>query len=291
VPLEWNITDAYVRNSAGERVIDFRKLNLHVLGYSVPVRAQMSLTELKPHLISIPEQPDAIPYRTSYYTEAWGFCLAHRQLVAMPDGEYEVCIDSSLAEGHLTYGESYHRAWSGPSSTNNCSLRRAHGTLPGRNRGGTSRVLHRKVVSMLSDLRVSMATRINFKFLRQVSIRNGVLPGYSCGHGRDGGTHGQGLRIELLQKVSHYRPCLQGSSKCRVPNESLLFSDDAPPPEDAGMVVFRRCPVISFGDSLRARGRSGPPAPQGRGVGRRQERRSRGGWLSRYPPFVSGFGP
>jgi aminopeptidase-like protein len=107
VPREWNIVDAYVKNSYGERVIDFRKCNLHVLGYSVPVHARMSLAELRPHLISLPDQPDAIPYRTSYYHETWGFCLAHDQLVSLPDGEYEVRIDSSLTEGDLTYGECY----------------------------------------------------------------------------------------------------------------------------------------------------------------------------------------
>jgi aminopeptidase-like protein len=107
VPREWNITDAYIKNAAGERIIDFRRCNLHVLGYSIAVHARMSLAELKPHLISIPAQPDAIPYRTSYYNETWGFCLAHSQLVTLPDGEYEVCIDSSLTDGHLTYGECY----------------------------------------------------------------------------------------------------------------------------------------------------------------------------------------
>ena len=107
VPKEWNITDAYVKNSAGERVIDFRASNLHVLGYSAPVRGRMSLAELKPHLITIPEQPDAIPYRTSYYNETWGFCLSHRQLLAMAADDYEVCIESSLVAGSLTYGECY----------------------------------------------------------------------------------------------------------------------------------------------------------------------------------------
>jgi aminopeptidase-like protein len=105
VPREWNIIDAYVKNSTGERVIDFRKSNLHVVSYSVPVHARMSLAELKPHLFTIPEQPDAIPYRTSYYSEMWGFCLTHHQLLALPDGEYEVCIDSTLTDGHLTYAE------------------------------------------------------------------------------------------------------------------------------------------------------------------------------------------
>jgi aminopeptidase-like protein len=105
VPKEWNIADAYVKNSAGERVIDFRASNLHVVGYSAPVRGRMSLAELRPHLFTIPEQPEVIPYRTSYYNETWGFCLAHRQLLMMTEQEYEVCIDSSLTEGSLTYGE------------------------------------------------------------------------------------------------------------------------------------------------------------------------------------------
>ena len=105
VPKEWNIRDAYVKNSAGERVIDFRKSNLHVVSYSVPVSATLSLTELKDHLFSIPEHPDWIPYRTSYYQENWGFCLSHHELMKMKDDRYEVCIDSSLEPGHLTYGE------------------------------------------------------------------------------------------------------------------------------------------------------------------------------------------
>lgn len=105
VPREWNIRDAYVSNSRGERVIDFRRHNLHVVNYSVPVRARMSLAELRPHLHSLPEQPELIPYRTSYYKEAWGFCLPHRQLEQMPEDEYEVCIDSDLRDGTLSYGE------------------------------------------------------------------------------------------------------------------------------------------------------------------------------------------
>ena len=105
VPREWNIRDAYVKNSRGARVIDFRQSNLHVVNYSVPIRATMTLAELRPHLHSDPEHPDWIPYRTSYYSEAWGFCLPHRQLMALEEDTYEVCIDSSLAAGHLTYGE------------------------------------------------------------------------------------------------------------------------------------------------------------------------------------------
>jgi aminopeptidase-like protein len=107
VPKEWNIKDAYVKNSKGSRVIDFRKSNLHVVSYSVPVKAEMPLAELKQHLFTLPEHPDWIPYRTSYYNETWGFCLSHRQFLELKDETYEVCIDSSLEKGHLTYGEYY----------------------------------------------------------------------------------------------------------------------------------------------------------------------------------------
>lgn len=105
VPREWNIREAWIKNAAGERIVDFAKCNLHVVNYSVPVRGRFLLSELKSRLFSLPAQPDAIPYRTSYYDETWGFCLTHRQLEALPDGEYEVCIDSSLEPGSLTYGE------------------------------------------------------------------------------------------------------------------------------------------------------------------------------------------
>ncbi len=105
VPKEWNIRDAYVKNSRGERVIDFQHCNLHVIGYSTPIKAKMSLAELKPHLFSMPDKPDWIQYRNSFYKESWGFCLAHKQLQALPEDEYEVYIDSSLEEGSLTYGE------------------------------------------------------------------------------------------------------------------------------------------------------------------------------------------
>lgn len=105
VPKEWNIRDAYVKDSKGERVIDFRKSNLHVVSYSVPVRARLALAKLKEHCITLPEHPDWIPYRTSCYREWWGFCLQHKQLQSLTEEEYEVCIDSSLKEGSLTYGE------------------------------------------------------------------------------------------------------------------------------------------------------------------------------------------
>ncbi|MER7962333.1 DUF4910 domain-containing protein [Streptomyces ardesiacus] len=105
VPKEWNVRDAYVADAAGRRVVDFAASSLHVLGYSVPVSATMPLAELREHLHTLPEQPSLVPYRTSYYEERWGFCLAQRTLDAMAEGDYEVRIDSTLADGHLTYAE------------------------------------------------------------------------------------------------------------------------------------------------------------------------------------------
>ncbi|HXX62632.1 MAG TPA: DUF4910 domain-containing protein [Bacteroidota bacterium] len=105
VPKEWNIREAWVRNARGEKVIDFAKSNLHILQYSVPIHATLPLEELKSHLFSIPEHPEWIPYRTSYYKENWGFCLTHRVLESLTEGSYEVFIDSTLAPGSLAYGE------------------------------------------------------------------------------------------------------------------------------------------------------------------------------------------
>jgi aminopeptidase-like protein len=105
VPKEWNIRDAYVADPEGRRVIDFTKSNLHVVGYSVPVRTRMSLAALREHLHTLPQQPDLIPYRTSYYKEAWGFCLSQNALDSLQETEYEVVIDSTLADGSLTYAE------------------------------------------------------------------------------------------------------------------------------------------------------------------------------------------
>jgi aminopeptidase-like protein len=107
VPKEWNIRDAYIKDRSGKRVVDFQQCNLHVMSYSTPVQLTLPLSELKPHLFTLPESPDWIPYRTSYYKEDWGFCLSHNQLLALEEGDYEVCIDSSLKNGHLTFGECY----------------------------------------------------------------------------------------------------------------------------------------------------------------------------------------
>ena len=107
VPQEWNIEGAWIDGPDGTRVVDFADSNLHVLGYSVPVRERLRLAELKRHLYSLPEHPEWIPYRTSYYEPNWGFCLTHRQLESLPEGEYDVRIDSTLEDGSLTYAEAF----------------------------------------------------------------------------------------------------------------------------------------------------------------------------------------
>ena len=105
VPKEWNIRDAYVADESGNKVVDFKQHNLHVVGYSIPVDKWITFTELQEHLYSLPEQPNAIPYVTSYYKERWGFCISHNERTTLREGKYRVYIDSTLKEGSLTYGE------------------------------------------------------------------------------------------------------------------------------------------------------------------------------------------
>lgn len=157
VPKEWNIRDAYIKDASGKRVVDFQRCNLHVLNYSSPVHATMPLAELRPHLFTIPEHPDWIPYRTSYYKENWGFCLSHNQILALKDGEYEVCIDSTLQDGHLSYGEYFLPGTSQEEVLISCHA--CHPSLANDNLSGLV------VATALAELLSGKRLRYSYRFL------------------------------------------------------------------------------------------------------------------------------
>ena len=157
VPKEWNIKDAYVKNSKGERIIDFGKSNLHVVNYSTPVKTKVSLAELKEHLFTLPDHPDWIPYRTSYYKESWGFCLSYEQFLELEDEEYEVCIDASLEEGHLTYGEYFLKGESSDEVLISCHT--CHPSLCNDNLSGVA------LVTFLAKYLSPLSLRYSYRFL------------------------------------------------------------------------------------------------------------------------------
>jgi len=157
VPNEWNIRDAWIKNNRGEKVVDFHRSNLHVISYSTPVRQSMSLAELRPHLITLPDTPDWIPYRTSYYQETWGFCLNYRQYERLRDETYEVCIDSTLGPGHLTYGEL--RIPGGTDAEVLISAHSCHPSLANDNLSGMA------VAAVLAQHLSGMSLRYSYRFL------------------------------------------------------------------------------------------------------------------------------
>ena len=157
VPKEWNIRDAYIKDATGKRIVDFQACNLHVLNYSVPIRKTMPLSELRPHLFTIPDSPDWIPYRTSYYRENWGFCLSHNQMLALEEGNYEVCIDSTLTHGHLTYGECFLRGRSSDEVLISCHI--CHPSLANDNLSGVT------VATALAEQLVGRDLRYSYRFL------------------------------------------------------------------------------------------------------------------------------
>jgi aminopeptidase-like protein len=157
VPKEWNIRDAWVKNASGERVIDFRRSNLHVVNYSAPARTRISLAELRPHLHTVPDHPDWIPYRTSYYQETWGFCLSQHQLEALPEGDYEVCIDSTLGVGSLSYGEYYLAGATMDEVLISCHV--CHPSLANDNLAGAT------VAAFVAKLLGTLSLRYSYRFL------------------------------------------------------------------------------------------------------------------------------
>ena len=157
IPREWNIGDAYVKNSSGERVIDFRASNLHVLNYSAPISTSMSLEDLRPHLHTLPDKPDWIPYRTAYYADNWGFCLSHNDMLALEDGQYDVHIESTLEPGYLSYGERILRGQS-----EHKVLLFAHTCHPSL---GNDNLSGMALLSELSNILAPMARRYTYHFV------------------------------------------------------------------------------------------------------------------------------
>lgn len=157
VPEEWNIREAWIKDPQGRKVVDFAEHNLHVLGYSTPVSGKMPLAELKAHLFSLPDQPDLIPYRTSYYRKNWGFCLAHGVLENLADGEYEVFIDSDHKNGSLTYGELFIQGETNDEVLVSCHT--CHPSLANDNLAGIA-----VAVSLAKHL-ASAPRRLSYRFL------------------------------------------------------------------------------------------------------------------------------
>jgi len=157
VPKEWNINDAYVKNEKGEKIIDFKKSNLHVLNYSVPIKKTVPLDELKHHLFTLPDHPHWIPYRTSYYKENWGFCLSQNQFLKLEEGDYEVFIDSTIENGSLTYGELYLQGKEEDEILISCHV--CHPSLANDNLSGVS------LTTILAEYLSKVPHRFSYRFL------------------------------------------------------------------------------------------------------------------------------
>ncbi len=157
IPREWNIRDAYIKNEAGDKVVDLAQSNLHVMSYSIPVRKRVSLEELKEHVHTLPQQPDLIPYRTSYYADDWAFCMAHRQLEGLREETHEVVIDSSLETGSLTYGEYLHKGETDEEFL--LSAHVCHPSLANDNCSGVALLTH------LARQMAGLRTRYSYRFL------------------------------------------------------------------------------------------------------------------------------
>jgi aminopeptidase-like protein len=157
VPREWNIREAYIVSPDDTRIVDFAANNLHIVQYSRVIDAIMPLDELRPHLHSLPDQPEWIPYRTSYYAETWGFCLTHRQLSTLADGLYRVVIDSDLAPGHLSYGELWIPGETADTVLVSCHV--CHPSLANDNLSGIA------VATMLARYVQTLRPRHSYRFL------------------------------------------------------------------------------------------------------------------------------
>jgi aminopeptidase-like protein len=227
VPKEWNIRNAYIKDRSGRKVVDFSQCNLHVLNYSTPVHATMPLSDLKAHLFTLPEHPDWIPYRTSYYKPDWGFCLSHNRFLALKDGDYEVCIDTSLEDGHLTYGEC---CLSGKSTDEVLiSCHACHPSLANDNLSGLT------VATALAELLSGRDLRYSYRFLFIPGTIGAIT--WLARNREDVGRIRHGLVLSGIGDAGgfHYKKSRQGNAQidqvvahvlrhCGEPSEILEFS-------------------------------------------------------------------
>ena len=157
IPKEWNIRDAYITNSEGTKIIDFKNCNLHVLNYSTPVDKTVTLSELKQHLYTDPKHPSWIPYRTSYYKETWGFCMSHDQMLSLKEDDYYVHIDADLKDGFLTYGEYLKKGNTEDEIFFSCHI--CHPSLCNDNLSGIS------IATFLANYISSLNTHYSYRFV------------------------------------------------------------------------------------------------------------------------------
>lgn len=157
VPKEWNVRDAYIKDLNGKKIIDFKDSNLHVLNYCSPIHKKVTIEELKKHIFTLPEHPEWIPYRTSYYNENWGFCMSHNRFMELRDREYEVFIDSTLRDGYLTYGEYFIKGETDDEVLISCHI--CHPSLCNDNLSGIA------LVTYLAKHLASVSLRYSYRFL------------------------------------------------------------------------------------------------------------------------------
>lgn len=157
VPEEWNIRDAYIKTPRGKKIADFKKCNLHVVAYSVPVRKKLPLGKLKKHLFTLPDRPDWVPYRYAFHEKTWGFCLSHNDFLKLEKGSYEVRIDSSLKRGSMTYGEYYIEGNQADEVLISCHA--CHPSLCNDNLSGVA------VATILGETLTSISLRYSYRFL------------------------------------------------------------------------------------------------------------------------------
>ncbi len=214
LPKEWTIREAWIKDPTGKKVIDFKDFNLHVVGYSTPIHTQLSLSDLRPHLHSIPDQPDWIPYRNSFYKEAWGFCLSQNHLDSLEEGQYEICIDSDLHDGHLSYAECFL-----PGSSSEEVLISTHVCHPSLANDNLSGIV---VATELARHLASIDHRLSYRFLFIPSIIGSIAWLWKNENKLSNIHHGLTLALLGDSGFSNYKRSRRGNAAIDIAVEHVL---------------------------------------------------------------------